>query len=693
MARCDRKHVNYEALTRLIEPGAPCRRALSVLAIVILSFLVSPLSAADKRNWSYTRMPEWQVNQPPEKRIGQARWDVPAGAWYFNFGPTGIRVAFDTDAPRVAKVMFVFPDSPADKKVVEGDEIIGVNGKRFSSDEPFPPGRGGASSFAIAGPRLEVAKAIEESEGDPMRKGILSFTIRRDGKTSEVNLQLERLGYFSPTFPYDCKKSRKLAEAAGDWLIKHRRGESLKWGPPRMGDWIDMPAQVALVSFGDKYKRHIEPHGSGGVMWSWIGGIRLIAAAEKQQLHNDRALIAKLGEMSNDYSKKAGPSGQYSHKTYGDHVAFRLAFAAGLNGLGQALALKCGARINEESYLRTRYLLTCTAGDKGQIGYGAASKVPLTAEDARKSVGRINPGIVRTTEEASGRLVGGSACTTLMHFVDPRDDFSEAFVKRGVRYAMSARWTARQSHGCGSLTFVFNTLAASIAPVVGEEEMFRVYMDDMKHWLNLARCHDGGWYFDPKIDTEANPYDRIHTTAAAILMLNAPLRELYVNGKGHKDPGVRAAQAEKVAKVEAKPPPPSTPPLRDARTLSLARQATLDRALLRALVELSDKGLLKSMPFPATFSGARVTLSRAENDGTLSFVGANGKTAAVSYEDLGGRDRAMMAVLVAASKPDSTDAQAMAGVYLETAGRVVAADKYFEAAGKASSEKLQKLFD
>lgn len=630
--------------------------------------MASALVAKEAGNWSY------DYKGDPEANIGQTRWDCQSGGWWFNFGPTGLRVKFDTKAPRVAQVMYVFPDSPADKKIINGDEIIGVNRKIFTSDEPFPAGLGGARGFRIAGPRLEVAMAIEESEGNPKLKGILSFIVRRNGKTFPVDLQLEQLGYFSPTFPYNCKKSRLLAERAGDWFIEQRRdGKHLQWGPGRMGDWIDLPVHLALMSFGERYKKYLEPAGSGGVMWSWIGGIRLITAAEKQQFFNDQDLVAKLGEMSHSYAAKSGPSGAYSHKTWYEGAPFQLAFAAGLNALGQALAFRCGADIDEQSYLRTRYLLTCKTNEKGNIGYGASNPTPLSAEDARKQVGNIKTSIIRTDQEAESRLVGGSACTTLMHFIDPRDSFSAAFVKRGVRHAMAARWTCFHAHGCGSLTLVYNTLAASIAPLVGEEAMYRVYMDDMKWWLNIARCHDGGWYFDPKIDTEANPHERVHMTASAILMLNAPLRQLACNGKPMK---------------------PAPKPTRKARSISEENRSTLHRSLLTTLVKLSDTNKIKSMLFQISTAEVNVSLVKATADGTLSFQPSDSKvTTKFKWDELSVGDQATMAMLVAQLRSNSPDTQALVGAFLEGLGRVEEADRYYEKADKESREKLEALFD
>jgi len=241
---------------------------------------------------------------------------------------------------------------------------------------------------------------------------------------------------------------------------------------------------------------------------------------------------------------------------------------------------------------------------------------------------------------------------------------------------------------------VYNTIAASLGPVVGEDKMYRVYMDDMKHWLNMARCHDGSYYFEPKIDTEMIPGGRVLTTSAAILMLNAPLRELYVNGKGRQDPGVGKAPSSKpkVSPFASRLSP--VEPVRKARSLAPGRREVLDRALRSALVKMSDDGTLQSVPVGLSITRARILLKRAADDGKLTFQIEGGEqTATFAWTDLTPTDHATLSLLVANLKPDSSDAQAVAGVYLESIGKGNEADKFYEKAGDSSAAKLQRIIE
>jgi hypothetical protein len=362
-----------------------------------------------------------------------------------------------------------------------------------------------------------------------------------------------------------------------------------------------------------------------------------------------------------------------------------------------ALAKKCGVEIDNEAYMRTRYLLTWSTNEKGGIGYGAHNDVPISFKEAEKKVGRIDIKAPKYNEDEHGngvgRLVGGAMTTTLMHMVDPMDSFSDDYVKRGVRNALCARWSCRQAHSCGSLTLQWCYTTLSLGPLMGHDDMYREAMDDIKLWLNIARCHDGSFYYEPKIDTEGNPFSRLMVTAGAILLLNSPKRNLYILGKGLNDPAVAKA-APKPTPRKAMITKPAAVSVREARTLSAQKKSALDAALMSSLVKLSSDGLLKPVPVNMSMTSASIWLKSVAADGKLTFQMVRGtKTAEFPWSNLKDSDYVTLAMLVSALKSESGDAHAMAGVYLESIGKVSDADKYFEKAGEASRKKLESLFD
>ncbi|NQT86228.1 PDZ domain-containing protein, partial [bacterium] len=113
-----------------------------------------------------------------------------------NFGPTGIIGWFHGNDFIVTAVD---AGSPAHGKVGIHERILAVNGRRFSED---------------ADPRRIAGLAITESD----KTGKLVLTIRRGGKEQAVPIALPVLGAYSPTWPYDCEKSRTILHNACQWL-------------------------------------------------------------------------------------------------------------------------------------------------------------------------------------------------------------------------------------------------------------------------------------------------------------------------------------------------------------------------------------------------------------------------------------------------------------------------------------------
>ena len=60
--------------------------------------------------------------------------------------------------PKAFKIKYVFEGSPAYGKLQFGDLVIGANGKTFQGADLLKKGTG------YGGPRMELGKAIEESE-------------------------------------------------------------------------------------------------------------------------------------------------------------------------------------------------------------------------------------------------------------------------------------------------------------------------------------------------------------------------------------------------------------------------------------------------------------------------------------------------------------------------------------------------
>lgn len=130
-------------------------------------------------------------------------------ALLLNLGVIGARVKLDHRAFKLPRsnsdsgqVKFIFKNSLAEKKLKIDDVIVGVNGKKFKQN---------FSSM--------VAQAITKAEE---RGRDLRLMIERDGKAMKIDLPIRRLGRYSPTWPYKCKKSAQILQDACDWLVKQQ---------------------------------------------------------------------------------------------------------------------------------------------------------------------------------------------------------------------------------------------------------------------------------------------------------------------------------------------------------------------------------------------------------------------------------------------------------------------------------------
>jgi hypothetical protein len=234
-----------------------------------------------------------------------------------------------------------------------------------------------------------------------------------------------------------------------------------------------------------------------------------------------------------------------------------------------------------------------------------------------------------------------------------------------------------------------------------EKEKFREFMDGVKWWFIMQQTHDGSYYVCPNRDRPSgcngDPGDGPHVlpSATAALILSLPRHVLLITGAD--SPAQAGAGLSTVATsspMTASPMPVASIPVRRTpRKLNQDNRAKLDIALQATLVKLSDSNEFKVIEIPLSKTLAKVSLVKAESGGKLTYQVLDGENrAAIEWKDLTASDHAALSRLVAYLRPNSSDAQAMAGVYVESIGRVEEADKYFEKAGKESREKLERLF-
>lgn len=312
------------------------------------------------------------------------------------------------------------------------------------------------------------------------------------------------------------------------------------------------------------------------------------------------------------------------------------------------------------------------------------------------------------TSRSGGHLapVGMGA---LAHLIGNKDNKSWTYLGlHAANTCVLGPGNAFDGHAASNLHAFWSVLGAARSD---QPEKLRAYFDYMKTFLILSECHNGGLYLQPwgrdrpgcNSDPAYGP--RILPTATGAILLSLPQKRLLITGADDSAGAGKTAKAKTSSKgsktsktttaVSPSPPPKKEPvPLRQARTMAGKNLAALDTALKGALAKLSGDNELKQVPLKISKTQLTVCLKSAAADGTCLFQPPGGtQTAEFKWDDLSARDHATLAQLVASLKPASTDAQAMAGVYLELNGMVKDADQYFGKAGAESTKKLEGLFD
>ncbi len=258
-----------------------------------------------------------------------------------------------------------------------------------------------------------------------------------------------------------------------------------------------------------------------------------------------------------------------------------------------------------------------------------------------------------------------------------------------------------QGHASSGMHQLWQGLAAARA----DERNFRAFMDYNKWWFIMMQTHEGSYMNCPnrdRADQDAHYGQYTMASANAALMLSLPRRQLQITGaegpaSGYTPSssfGSSASLARHAAQPFAMPERQERTTLREARKLSADKQVILDRALLRTLSSLSESGVLTPVPLDMSFTSRRVWLKSVSSEGVLEFQLVEGsKVAEMEWSSIDHDDRALLALLIAHLRQNSRDAQAMAGIYMETLGKVEQADTYYTEAGDASRQKFESLFD
>jgi len=405
----------------------------------------------------------------PSKGTRRANTTIPLGI-------TGAQVT-ERMGRKAFFVVHVLPKTAADGVLRKGDVIIGANGRFFRDEED---------------PRPEMGYALAESQS-PEFGGILVLQIARDGKPMNVKLDLGSRLYYSETWPFECKKSRQIAEAAVPCVLTHCGHRYDFWTPLFLMASGDDAALERARRYVYKYSApRADYDGELKGASSWTTSYHLISLCEYYQLTGDSSVLPEIGYKVRILEHNQYPSGGWSHGAGGGYGEINNVGLSSLIGL--TLARECGAKVSTKVMAKAiRY-----------FGKWCGSNLPYGIGSAGGRSGRMDNGM-------------NSEAAVAFHLLGEKE--------MAGRWARSVcyMWMGRErGHAEAIFSIAWGPIGAAFAP----KEEFHMFMNRMLWYYELGRTLDGGFVF---MRGSRWPYPA-DMTAAMALFLYLPDRRLRILG-------------------------------------------------------------------------------------------------------------------------------------------------------------------
>ncbi|MHC4201092.1 MAG: DUF6288 domain-containing protein [Planctomycetota bacterium] len=496
--------------------------------------------------------------------------------WLCTLGPTGARAILKKRAFLVREVN---PGTPAAGKLKIDDLVIGANGKEFSQYYFLRKEAPSDEFKGYEGPMMDLGGAIEDSEG---KDGRLVLKVKRGGQTLDVTIQIEPIGRFSDTWPFNCRKSEILLKKAIAFLKKQGDGRA------HMRAWKGL-CMMATDNM-DEAKRIARSFGTniGSGAWTWGVAHQCFYLCEYYLMTGDEGVFPAIEAAvkhlihSQDKEKRIGGWGHapqpqgYLSMSFTTHFALiGLCLAERIEGLNVDRAV---LRKTIEKGFAAGKMTTCS---NGAVGYGAGYG------DFSGKRGWGSPG--RTGVMMAARYMD----------LENDPETHVRYVKLGARYlvAPEAVRNAADGHGDGAMGSLWTIMGAIISK---DPQVLRKTIEYNKAWFNLARTPDGGYQTLIGRDAKDHGYWKSGRCTAAMVMLytlpNARLKlqgaDLYIPGisKAKLNPDLKAAfkaiEERKYNAAEAKIRPhlgsgPSVKDAKDAKLLMDYVKRFVDEELAR----------------------------------------------------------------------------------------------------------------
>lgn len=455
------------------------------------------------------------------------RWETPTKkgpdqevpGYLINLGPTGARATLEGKS---FTVKYLFEGSLAAEKLQLDDVITGVNGKPFEVEHQFGHHLTRMKKFpevGYEGPLMDFGTAIEESEG---KDGKLTLSVTRGGKEMDVVIQLEAIGRFSKTYPYDCEKSALLAKGAmaylsnnsfinserchgkcmsGLALLAAGKTEEVKklaysWNTiPKFGIWV-WPASYQCILLSEYYLATKDEK----VLPTIQGLVDVLERGQVPDMADfkDRT-HGKMGNVGHKFR-----TGGFGHNTkVGGYGTMTITTALAVTAF--ELAKDCGAEVDQKQIdLALSYVRKSTTKE-GYIGYH--------------------------TQRGAYAPSGRQGLAIIAHQLAGDDKVNKDYIKLVSSGLSTSKKYLNDAHADSVLSVCWGLLGANVS---GDEKALRDMMDYNKAWLNMARCHDGSFVALPGRDMFDKGYymsSRLHLTGSMALVFSMDAPKLRIQGK------------------------------------------------------------------------------------------------------------------------------------------------------------------
>ena len=331
------------------------------------------------------------------------------------------------------------------------------------------------------------------------------------GKTLTVTIKLEPLGRYSKTAPYDCPKSKRILRKGIQALYDANQSDKSGFGVLCLlaADDPTHPDNAKYQAKAKEWVHQLEPGGN-----PWFSGPKLMALSEYYMKTRDESIFPKLVEQAEHHARGVSWFGTSGHRwcekqpdgsDNGRIAGYGPITCSGALGfLGLSLARKAGVQSPavEASHQAQRIFFGHYAF-RGGMGYG----------EHPYGIGGNG-----------GDYNGKAAMSALALGMESDQEDKAKFFTRG---ATLATYSIRQyAHG-GSY---FGQVWHPIGSIQGGMKAANLQFKEIRWHLDLKRR----WDHTRIYDSSGNGYGDFSHAATALIFYAAPLKQLYITGRGQK---------------------------------------------------------------------------------------------------------------------------------------------------------------